>query len=141
MNTPKKDKHFIHKPVYPGGPKALWAFIRENLRYPKEALENNLSGVVRLRYTINSKGVVIATQILHSLGQGCDEEAIRVIRMLRYYVPKHRKLKVKFNKTINITFKPPKKKTLKVTLSKKKTEEGKPADDNKKPGYEYTIRW
>jgi protein TonB len=139
MKPPKKEKHFIHKPSYPGGPKALWKFIRSNLRYPKEAMEHNISGVVRLRYTINSKGQVVETQVMHSLGYGCDEEAIRVISMLKYDVPKHRKMKVKFHKNINIKFKPPKKPSLKITYSQKKQEEKeKPAMD-KKEGYGYTI--
>jgi len=139
LKKPKLDKHFIKKPSYPGGPKALWAFIRRHLRYPKEAMENNIAGIVRIRYTINNKGKVIDTQILHSLGHGCDEEADRVIRMLKYHVPKHRKVKVKYHRTLNVRFKPPKKKTLKVTVSKSKPEKKKKEAKKKKSGYGYTI--
>jgi len=139
MKKPKTEKHFISKPSYPGGPKALWAFIRKNLRYPKEALENNISGIVRLRYTINGQGKITGTQIMHSLGYGCDEEASRVISMLKYHVPKQRKLKVKFHKTINVKFKPPVKKTLEVTFSKKKADSKEKPKEKKKSGYEYTI--
>jgi len=139
MKTPKKEKHFINKPSYPGGPKALWVFIRKNLRYPKEALDKKISGVVRLKYTINGKGKVTAAQVIHSLGYGCDEEAIRVINILKYYVPKQRKIKVKFHKTINVRFKPPKKKKIEITLSKKKPETKEKVKEKKKSGYEYTI--
>jgi len=139
MKTPKKEKHFIKKPSYPGGPKALWAFIRKNLRYPKEAQEKEISGFVRLKFSIDRKGKVIATQIIHSLGYGCDDEAIRVISMLRYNVPKQRKIKVKFHKTINVRFKPPKKKTFEITLTKKKPEPKEKVQEKKKSGYEYTV--
>ena len=139
MKKPKKEKHFINKPAYPGGPKALWAFIRKNLQYPKEALKNKISGVVRLRYTISDKGIVTSTQIIHSLGHGCDEEAIRVIGLLKYNVPKHRKLRIKFTKTINVKFYPPKEKKIKVTLSKKKEKPAQKLIKKKKSGYEYTI--
>lgn len=135
MKTKKKEKHFIKKPGYPGGSKALWNFIRNNLKHPKEALENKISGIVRLQYTINNKGKVISTQIIHSLGYGCDEEASRVISMLKYHVPKQRKIKIKFHKTINIKFKFPKKKKIKVNLIKAKPE----LKEKKKSGYEYTI--
>lgn len=139
MKSPKKEKHFINKPSYPGGPKALWIFIRRNLRYPKEALEKKVSGVVRLRYTISGTGKVTGTQILHSLGHGCDEEAIRVVRLLRYHVPKHRKIKVKFHRTINVKFKLPKQKKIEVTLSKAKPQLKEKEKEQKKSGYGYTI--
>lgn len=139
MKIEKKDKHFINKPSYPGGPKALWTFIRKNLRYPKEALENGISGVVRLKYSINGKGEVFSTQIIHSLGYGCDEEASRVISLLKYNVPKQRRVKAKFHKTINVKFKPQKKKTIKVTYTKSKPALKENAKEDKKSGYEYTI--
>lgn len=139
MKTPKKDKHFINHASYPGGPKALWAFIRKNLRYPKEAQKEKISGVVRLKYTIDGNGKIIATKVIHSLGYGCDEEAIRVIKLLKYHVPKQRKIKVKFHKTINIRFKPPKTKTLKVTLTKKKSEKSSKSEEKKTSSYGYSI--
>lgn len=110
-------------------------------------MQNKVSGVVRLRYGINSKGAVTETQVIHSLGYGCDEEAERVVKLLKYEVPKHRKMKVKFHRTINIRFSPPKPKTIQVNLTKKKEKvedkaEAKDKDkDKKKGGYEYTIRW
>ena len=137
MKTQKKDKHFIKKPSYPGGPKALWTFIRQNLKYPKAALENKVSGVVRLKYTIDGKGNVTETQVIHSLGYGCDEEASRVVKLLKYHVPKHRKVKVKFHRSINIKFRLPKKKSIQVNLTKSKEKEK--TQEQKKGGYEYTI--
>jgi len=139
MKAPRKEKHFIQKPSYPGGPKALWTFIRKNLRYPKEAMENNISGIVRIRYTIMGNGEVTETQIMHSLGHGCDEEASRVVKLLRYNVPKQRKMKVKFHRSINIKFKPPKKKSLNVTLSKSEPKAKEKKEEKEKGGYEYTI--
>jgi TonB family protein len=136
MKRPKKEKHFIQKPTYPGGSKALWTFIRKNLRYPKEAWENKISGVVRLKYTIDGKGRVTHTQVIHSLGYGCDEEASRVVKLLKYEVAKVRKGKVKFHRSINVKFKPPQKKSIKVTYSESK----KPDEKEKSKSYGYTIR-
>ena len=40
-----------------------------------------------------------------SLGYGCDEEAVRITKLLKYKVPKTYKLKVGFKKKLNIHFK------------------------------------
>lgn len=105
MEREKKAKHFIHQPSYPGGNKAFSDFIYSNLKYPKLAAEAKLEGVVVLRYDIDNHGVVGDVQVLKSIGLGCDEEAIRVVKMLRFEVPKNRGLRVTFHKDVRIQFK------------------------------------
>ena len=118
MKKAKKDKNFIKKPIYPGGNKALKEFIKKELKYPAEALKNKIEGVVPVRYTINKKGKVVDTQVLLHLGHGCDEEAERIIRLLKFHVPKNRNIKVHFHKKLNIRFKLPKKQSLKIVYEK-----------------------
>lgn len=108
MQKEKKDKHFIQKPSYEGGPKAMRAFIGNNLRYPKEAIKNKIEGTVSLNFTINYLGKVTEVKIISGLGHGCDEEAIRVVKLLKFKVAKTRKMKVKFHKNLNIHFRKPK---------------------------------
>lgn len=80
--------------------------IYGNLKYPKEAAAKKLEGVVILKYDINHLGQVIDAKVVKSLGFGCDEEAIRVVKMLVFEVPKNpRKLKITFHKDIHIHFK------------------------------------
>jgi protein TonB len=67
-----------------------------------------VEGTVRVRYEINYEGKVVSTKILSGVGHGCDEEAIRLIKLLKFEVPKHRKMKVAFHKTTNIHFRIPK---------------------------------
>jgi protein TonB len=110
MYKEKKDKHFIHKPVYPGGPQAMKKFIGEHLVYPESAKETRIKGTVTIDYTIDYKGNVIETKIISSLGYGCDEEAERLVKLLKFDVPKQRARKIRFHKTINIHFRPPAKK-------------------------------
>lgn len=106
MQKEKKDKHFIKKPIYPGGSSAMRSFINENLKYPKDALNNKIEGTVYLRYEINYNGDVTDVKVLGGIGYGCDEEAIRVVRLLKFKVPKGpRKLKVTFHKSTRIHFK------------------------------------
>lgn len=108
MKKQRKPKSFIKKPVYPGGLKAMREFISKELKYPQEALDYSKEGIVRLKYDIDYKGRVIDTYVLSSVGYGCDEEAERIVRKLKFEVEKTRKLKVIFHKTIQIHFKLPK---------------------------------
>ena len=80
------------------------AFIGENLKYPHAARAAGIEGTVRLRIDISHQGKVTASKVLSSLGHGCDEEAIRVVELLRFEIPKLRKLRAVFHKTINIHF-------------------------------------
>ena len=139
MQKEKKDKHFIHKPSYPGGKEALSKFVGDNLKYPQEALDKDIEGTVRIKYTINHKGDVIDTRVLHGLGHGCDEEAERVVRLLKFKVPRNRKIKVQFFKNIHVHFKLPRKTKQSTSVSyhyTTETEQDKPAEST---GYTYSI--
>lgn len=107
MERQKKAKHFLQQPDYPGGPKELTKFIYENLRYPAEALEAKVEGTVMIEYDIDFKGMVVDTRILQGLGYGCDEEADRVVRLLKFAVGRNRGVKVIFHKKAQIRFKIP----------------------------------
>jgi protein TonB len=107
MEKDKKKTVFIHQPEYQGGPKALTKFIYENLRYPQAALEAGVEGMVVIDYDIDHQGNVTATRVLQGIGHGCDEEACRVVRLLRFDVPKNRGLRVLFHKKARIQFKKP----------------------------------
>ena len=116
------------------------------MKYPKEALKNKTEGTVFLRYDINYKGKVVGTHILSSLSKACDAEAIRLVHLLKFEVPKTRKVKVLFHKKIQIHFKLPKQKPAPAPQttayqyttvpSKKKEVSAK----DKKVGYSYTIQ-
>jgi len=144
MQKERKDKHFIKKPIYPGGREALKKFIRANLDYPKEALEHRIEGTVSLKYTIDYKGKVTESHVISGLGHGCDEEALRLANLLRFEVPKSgRKVRVLFHKDLHIHFRLPKKKPQKkVQLSYQYTQ-GSPKSKSGKAksggSYGYTI--
>ncbi|MEZ4964769.1 MAG: TonB family protein [Saprospiraceae bacterium] len=149
MEKDKKKPLFIHQPEYPGGPKALSAFIQEHLRYPAAALEAGAEGTVIVEYDIDYQGKVVATRVLQGVGSGCDEEACRVVRLLKFDVPKNRGVRVLFHKKAHIKFKkPPPLKTqptpstsfqVNYTVSPAKDET--PAEaPQQKPVYTYTIQ-
>ena len=103
-----KNKKFIQKSEYPGGIERLRSFIKNNLKYPQKALENKIEGNVLVRYKVNSIGEIFNIQIIQGLGFGCDEEAIRIIKKLKYPKLLNRKIKVTTNKKISIKFRLPK---------------------------------
>jgi protein TonB len=106
----RRDDSFIKKPVYPGGSTAFRKFIKENLKYPKEALTNKIEGTIFIKYTVDHKGKVIETKVVKGIGYGCDEEAQRILKLLQFEIPKNpRKLRVTFHQNTQITFKLPKK--------------------------------
>ena len=55
-------------------------YLRQSARLPFEARDHNVSGAVRLRFTVNVNGDPQNFIVLHSLGYGCDEEAKRLIQ-------------------------------------------------------------
>ncbi|MFM9946942.1 MAG: energy transducer TonB [Saprospiraceae bacterium] len=108
MDHKKRDKHFIHKPVYEGGDKALRAFVGQNLQYPEAALTQKIEGTVHVEYDIDHKGDVVDARVIGGLGYGLDEEAMRVVRLLKFTVAKHRGVRVLFHNRLQVHFRLPK---------------------------------
>ncbi len=74
-------------PEYPGGDKARAIFLRENLIYPKEAKEGGIEGIVYVQFVIEKDGSIVDVEVLKGIGGGCDEEAVRVIKMMPKWKP------------------------------------------------------
>lgn len=74
-------------PEYPGGMPAMFDFIGKNLKYPKEAVKNNIQGKVLIKLIIEEDGSISETAIAKSLGYGCDEEVTRVVKAMPKWSP------------------------------------------------------
>ncbi len=107
MKNKPKPKKFLQQPVYPGGKKALDEFVRSNLRYPDEALNHNVQGSVTVKFDIDAYGKVTDAEVTHGIGYGCDEEALRLVKLLRYRKKIYRGLHVVFHQIISIHFRLP----------------------------------
>jgi TonB family protein len=152
MEKNKKKTHFLQQPEYKGGSKALTTFLYSELKYPKLALEAGIEGQVYIEYDIDYKGNVVETRVLQGLGYGCDEEACRVVKMLKFDVGKNRGVRVLFHKKINVYFKKPVPEPAPVPASPAVLQvqyqitpvapAPTPAQEEKKePVYQYTIRF
>jgi TonB family protein len=69
---------------YPGGEDEMVKFIKNNTKYPDKAKKNGIKGRVFLQYKITPNGYADSIKVLRGLGYGCDEEAVRVIKTLRW---------------------------------------------------------
>lgn len=58
--------------------------IKARLQYPQPAKEAKITGSVTLEFTIGTDGVTKNISVVKSLGSGCDEEAMRVIKETKY---------------------------------------------------------
>lgn len=75
------------KAEYPGGMKALAAFLSANLQYPKPAMEMGIEGTVYVRFTVNRDGTVTDVEVVHEKDPYLDKEAIRVVRLMTGWIP------------------------------------------------------
>ncbi len=110
MEKDKKKTKFVYQPEYPGGPKELTKFLYAQLRYPKAAFDANIEGTVYLEYDIDYQGNVVGTKVLKGLGYGCDEEAARVVKLLKFDVARNRGIQVLFHQKVRVQFKKTKEK-------------------------------
>lgn len=74
-------------PEYPGGEGALMAFFKENIQYPENAFENKIEGNVKISFVISRDGSLRDFKVVNGLGYGCDEEAIRVAKLMPNWKP------------------------------------------------------
>lgn len=100
----KKNKRFLKLPLYEGGSEAIKKFIASNLKYPEEALKNNIQGTVFVKYDVDDFGNVLSAVVANGIGYGCDEEALRLVKMLQYNKAKNIGQRVKSSMKITINF-------------------------------------
>jgi TonB family protein len=74
-------------PTFPGGEEALMDFIGTNIRYPKYAQDHGISGRVFIKFVVMPDGSVSNVEVLKGIGGGCDEEAVRVVKMMPKWIP------------------------------------------------------
>jgi periplasmic protein TonB len=93
-------------PSFPGGEESRIKFLSSNISYPQQALENNIQGTVYVKFVIDSKGNVTDVQVARGIGGGCDEEAIRVVKMMPPWHPgKNNGKQVRVSMSMPVMFK------------------------------------
>lgn len=80
-------------PSFPGGTNELLKFIADNIEYPEIAKRAGVSGKVMVRFIVEKNGDISDIEVIKGIGAGCDEEAVRVCRMMPNWAPGKQNLK------------------------------------------------
>jgi TonB family protein len=108
----KPDKDGIYemtdtRPAYPGGQEALENYVNNNIEYQQPAIDDNTEGTVNVQFVVDENGnVTNAKEIGKELGNGLDQEAVRVISSMPKWTPGKVKGKnVKTRVVLPVTYK------------------------------------
>lgn len=94
------------EPEFPGGMEAMYKFLQDNIRYPRLALENNITGKVYVAFVVETDGSITNPKILRDIGGGCGQEAIRLVKMMPKWKPgkqRDKVVRVQYNLPVNFS--------------------------------------
>lgn len=69
-------------PEFPGGYEAMMAFVKQHMKYPANARRMQIEGTVYVGFIVNKDGTISDVSVLRGIMSECDNEAIRVIKMM-----------------------------------------------------------
>lgn len=74
---------------FPGGNGALNTFLKENLKYPETASAKEIEGKCYIRFVIDTEGTISDVKVMRGVLDcpECDQEAIRVVKMMPKWKP------------------------------------------------------
>ena len=106
--SPDKDVYtkVENQPTYPGGDEARIEFMIKNIKYPEQAKKNGVQGKVFVTFIVEKDGSLSNVKVMRGIGAGCDEEAVRVIKLMPKWTPgleKGKPVKVQFVLPIQFT--------------------------------------
>lgn len=87
-------------PEFPGGMEALMKYLRDNIKYPQLARDNNITGKVYVTFVVERDGSIANARVLKDIGGGCGQEAIRVVKAMPKWTPgkqRGKAVRVQFN--------------------------------------------
>lgn len=93
-------------PEFPGGMKEMLKFLQENVKYPENAMKNNVQGGVIVQFVVEKDGTPTEFKVLRSVDPDLDAEALRVMKAMPKWKPGMQKgqvVRVKF--TVPVSFK------------------------------------
>ncbi|RYY27751.1 MAG: energy transducer TonB [Chitinophagaceae bacterium] len=92
-DTKQRDREGVYVdtdvvPEFPGGKKAIQRFIADNIRYPEEAVQDDVEGTVQVTFVLDENGrVAKAEATSNNIGYGLEQEAIRVVKQMSGWKP------------------------------------------------------
>jgi len=74
---------------YEGGQEAMYAFIAQEIKYPLLAKRNRIQGTCIVSFTLAEDGTMQGVKLVKQVGGGTGEEALRVVRLLKFKKPEY----------------------------------------------------
>jgi periplasmic protein TonB len=74
-------------PEFVNGLSAMYQFLKNNMKYPAVARENNIEGTVYVGFVVGKDGTIRDVKVKRGIGGGCNEEAIRVVELMPKWNP------------------------------------------------------
>ena len=93
-------------PEYPGGMKEMLKFLQENVKYPENAMKNNVQGRVIVQFVVEKDGTPTEFKVARSVDPDLDAEALRVMKTMSKWKPGMQRgevVRVKY--TVPVSFK------------------------------------
>lgn len=75
------------KPEFPGGESAMYKWLGNHIKYPRQAREIGHTGKVTVAFTVWKDGSIKDVEIVKGIGIGCDVEVQRVIELMPTWSP------------------------------------------------------
>lgn len=87
---PKPEQIFTaveEPPSFPGGEQAMYKFLKDNIRYPEMAAQNNIQGRVTVQFVVEKNGHIGEVKVVRGKDPDLDKEAIRVVKAMPPFIP------------------------------------------------------
>ena len=77
----------IETPTFPGGESEMTRYIMSNLRYPAEAKENGVEGIVTIGVTVTPEGTLSDLKVIKFVDPDLEKEALRIVGGMPAWIP------------------------------------------------------
>ena len=92
-------------PEFPGGMPAMVEFLQTNLKYPKDAIKQQVGGRVMVMFVVETDGTLSNVRVARKVFPSLDSEAIRVVKTMPKWKPgKEKGRPVRVNFTLPVVF-------------------------------------
>jgi len=70
-----------------GGSEEMFKFLRENIKYPEDAVSNGVQGRVNVKFVVEKDGSISGIEVVRSVHPSLDAEAVRVVKLMPKWKP------------------------------------------------------
>ena len=92
-------------PEFPGGMPAMIEYLQTNIKYPKDAVKQNVGGRVMVMFVVEADGSLSNVRVARKVFPSLDSEAVRVVKAMPKWKPgKEKGRPVRVNFTLPVVF-------------------------------------